>query len=713
MLLSLTADVLERVASFVSKNDVALGLRLTCKAFASQFNESQSSIVPWEPVPVHSFAEHCSRHGMRCWTRARRLCFISHVAASGVADNLTMAVVQADCSITKEQLYAAARAGQLEASRWLLSHNDFCEKLDIPCVLLSAAEGGNLELCKLLLEEAAKGGSNWGKHYPYPFFDLTGMGLLENAKPSNKGFMSWLFANGMPWDDEGPADAARRGDWDMAEWLLQQHAGGRAFRSVLRAGEFDYTPLPAAAAAGCSLAALKRAHALAVANGATELANFPYDEDYDAVTAAARSVTPDWREKLIWLTTPLPEGAGLERKIECRIWDLHECEALSRVQWMRAAASAPFQVHMSPQSAAWCARRGHVSALLYHIRNGVQIDARAAEDAVAGGHLHVLQVLQEHCCPMPYISTLRLAVRCGQLDGLRWLVDEKVVGPRQLLTWRPKSVNQSTYRERYEYEPRNLVEVALHAGHLAVAQWLAEQMEGLGVGRTGPEATDVGRGQGQEQEQQQGHEQEPGQGQWPQQVHEHGGGQRQEQEEGQGQEQGQQQEQQEQWAPGLTRRGIELQTQLMTAAAAEGRMEVVVWMQGRGCTPDEETFAAAVKAGHVELVAWLVERGCPMPVRGTRLCGFPCSWPAFLGSSSSACAFSAVVPGLPLQHSSILCACLTCYFAVLVFQPNGRPWHTAARVGDVAMLQELHRAGLPLPERMVAEKVSGRTRTSL
>ncbi|KXZ48815.1 hypothetical protein GPECTOR_25g400 [Gonium pectorale] len=61
--------------------------------------------------------------------------------------------------------------------------------------------------------------------------------------------------------------------------------------------------------------------------------------------------------------------------------------------------------------------------------------------------------------------------------------------------------------------------------------------------------------------------------------------------------------------------GASLQSaELMDAAAASGRVEVMAWLRERGCPWGKGMFAGAARAGCKAALEWLEERGCPLPV---------------------------------------------------------------------------------------------------
>ena len=50
---------------------------------------------------------------------------------------------------------------------------------------------------------------------------------------------------------------------------------------------------------------------------------------------------------------------------------------------------------------------------------------------------------------------------------------------------------------------------------------------------------------------------------------------------------------------------------VMWRAACSGNLELVQWLQGKGCPWDKNACSWAVDQGHVEVLRWLRENGCP------------------------------------------------------------------------------------------------------
>lgn len=571
-LLCLGPDLLERIASFALPNDVAAGLRPACKALMQTYQGRYAKVIISEPISYPLFEKRWgSPEAWRAVPFDQRVRRVSKVAASGVVENLKLAVQRADCKLGYEPLRSAAGAGRLEACRWLLANAHAGERLNLKAVLLSAVSGGNIDICKLLLD-AAKAGDNGDG--PVPDASLAGSGALPSAAAAGrKELAAWLMDNGASWNPAAPGVAARNGHWELAEWLLQLHRESPATRPIC------YEQLTYGAAAGCDLSALKRARAL-------ELANVPPKPDdevvdffddviawmHNPVTAAATSTTPDWQAKVTWLTSPAADGAGLEPVCDGSVYyRLPEHEALERVQWL--LASACVKVLSWSCTAEECAAQGRTACLRELFELGVPFLETAALRAAEKGHIAVLQLLRQHGCPMPPVRLMCEAAQAGRLDVLQWLVG--VLEPEGLLPWgQGEGLLGKGFWARTRYPgqapARNLVEVAVAAGHVAVAEWLVQAVE--------------------EQlrvlllQQQQAAGGEEGMQQVLLRQRQEGG------------------------------HSLEISQHLVTGAALSGRLDMVRWLHGRGCALDGAVFDAAVRGGNVELVEWLASKGCPISV---------------------------------------------------------------------------------------------------
>ncbi len=143
---SLPADVEARIASFLPPNEVALNLRLTCKAAAAADHLTRKVRLSM-PVPAPAFAARWGhKAAVQNLVLAQRRQLMCLTAASGVVENLALVASLVGCTLSADVLSAAAAAGQVEALRWLrLQGCPLAEK-----ALESAAAAGQLEACRYL-----------------------------------------------------------------------------------------------------------------------------------------------------------------------------------------------------------------------------------------------------------------------------------------------------------------------------------------------------------------------------------------------------------------------------------------------------------------------------------------------------------------------------------------------------------------------------------
>ncbi len=230
LFLDLGPDLLHRVARFLPRNDIVLGLRRACKPLAQQFSGKYAEVSPQEFVPEQLFAERWGSPeawlGLTC---KRRLQLVSLMAASGVVQNLQLAVKRADCSLTNAPLMAAAKAGRLEACRWLLAYPDTCQPLNFNGAMAEAVRGGHSDVCKLLLDAARAAGRASGAQNALdpatPVFQPFHRYLFSAAEHGRKELITWMLDNGARWTPNAAGFAARGGHWELPEWLLELHRG--------------------------------------------------------------------------------------------------------------------------------------------------------------------------------------------------------------------------------------------------------------------------------------------------------------------------------------------------------------------------------------------------------------------------------------------------------------------------------------------------------
>ncbi|KAL6062163.1 Ankyrin repeat domain containing protein [Balamuthia mandrillaris] len=63
----------------------------------------------------------------------------------------------------------------------------------------------------------------------------------------------------------------------------------------------------------------------------------------------------------------------------------------------------------------------------------------------------------------------------------------------------------------------------------------------------------------------------------------------------------------------LQKKGCPWDATTCKAAAVEGNLDALKWLRFHGCPWDERVFLAAAKSGRLAVVHWLHHHGCPMP----------------------------------------------------------------------------------------------------
>lgn len=371
----------------------------------------------------------------------------------------------------------------------------------------------------------------------------------------------------------------------------------------------------------------------------------------EAVTSAALSPTPDWRDKVLWLVGDL----GYPRRVTCgrELAEAHApAAAVQRLAWLQGQRF-PIPWGEVLEGAAAAGRQGLVAWVLSEARGdrGARVWGEQQQQQLGGGGLGAAAV------------ALAAAARAGQVEVLRELFGA-VVG----------------LGDGMGCAGRDVFAAAVEGGQMEAAAWLDAQGAGLvlragkGAGeawygwRRGSEQAqpqpphwdeernEQERAQGQEpalELQQQGQGQEPalerqqGQGQEPaleQQQQQQGqpqqgqggdqggpvaderkkGGQEQEQEEGVEKRQAKGQELDQEQARKQEQERQRL-GQLFLGAVSSGSMDMVRWLErravalgwgGAGRLAGAGAWQEAAAVGCGEVVEWLAASGCRMPVGG-------------------------------------------------------------------------------------------------
>ncbi|KXZ44342.1 hypothetical protein GPECTOR_69g435 [Gonium pectorale] len=431
-------SIIDRIARFLPRNEVACSLRVVDKATAAVLRTPEFTTVRLsEPVPHHAFAWRWVRPGtMRELTLVRRRAL---TAASGATDNLALAARAAGCPLTDEVSYAAGKAGQLGSCALLAELG-----CDMAEALLGAAAGGHLE-------------------------ELTSWAGLEHQYHPVRC----------------AAASAEAGHTHILEPMVQRCKELR----LLYPRRTNAWKLLRSVAEGCDLAALQRYLVQLVApDGVEDVDDEEWSEEENwvqmsVVAAAAGSPTPDWRAKLEWL-----KSQDFPRTWEVYTAAAKRPDALERFAWLaqQGYPSLPEDGYDddgadAPLEAA--ATAGNTAAVLF-LAEGWPAgeDLRGAWCTAADeGHLHVLQALHAAGRGIDARVAARAAARRGHLRILAWLVetpglgltlDERLLeaaatsGSVELMAW---------LRERGCPWDSQTFTAAAESGCEAALEWLAER----------------------------------------------------------------------------------------------------------------------------------------------------------------------------------------------------------------------------------------------
>ncbi|KXZ47036.1 hypothetical protein GPECTOR_38g273 [Gonium pectorale] len=253
----LPVDVLERIASGLHANEVAVAFRLISKSSSLLRSPQHSTIHLSQPVPPRVFAAHWLAPGAtRKLTLKQRRQLMSLTAASGVLPNLEVAVQAAGCLPTCEAFEAAAAGGHLASCQWLwdqladwLMRGPDCPLQHAkPLLLRVVAEGCDLAALQRRVQQwgwgwpaaqqnirlstlAAAAGSptpDWAVKIKWleAQSSQTSPNAAENAaaRPDAAARLAWLRDRGYPLGWSALGAAVRAGNLAALQPLLEQLA---------------------------------------------------------------------------------------------------------------------------------------------------------------------------------------------------------------------------------------------------------------------------------------------------------------------------------------------------------------------------------------------------------------------------------------------------------------------------------------------------------
>ncbi|GFR51778.1 hypothetical protein Agub_g14234, partial [Astrephomene gubernaculifera] len=319
----LLPELLDRIAGFMSPNDICCTLRPISKATVAQFS-NYTTVRLSASVPHGTFAQKWDNpDAMRGLTLRQRRNFLNLTARSGNLENLQLAAKVAGCTLTIDLFEAAASGGQVHICTWLRQEG---------CpwgwqVTAAAARAGQLETLKYLHQEGC----------------CLGDAALEAAAlTGHRSICEWLLDNNGGWSFWAICAAARGGHDDLMEWLLLRLIG-----PVLPATSLCVLLLEAVAE-GCDLPTLQRVQTdyltITEAQGGSGAFFNPVrgidihpDLNGRLLSAAVASPTPDWQDKVKWLLSlpqsPIGTGGSGNGSFTCAKAAALP-DALSRLRWL-------------------------------------------------------------------------------------------------------------------------------------------------------------------------------------------------------------------------------------------------------------------------------------------------------------------------------------------------------------------------------------------
>ncbi|EFJ39446.1 hypothetical protein VOLCADRAFT_108631 [Volvox carteri f. nagariensis] len=466
---NLTADIVERVVSFLDPNEVVCTVKEINKAMTSQFRE-KVAIRLSQPVPHHAFNRHWSRpEAVHNFVRSKRRELLLLTARSGSLANLQVAVKAAGCELSSEVFKAAAEGGNIEMCQWLQGEDCFFLSENAAA---AAARSGHLETVRWLLQqlrdfrELQNAGSHAFMAAAYAGHQTVCEGLLEDGTPLK-------YWTGLP-------GAARGGHVGLTHWLLQRFE--LEYGSVSRVLWSLMPDVVKEASHGFDLAALQDLHQTFLRYGG-DSGNYASRllTGYTLAEALV-SPTPDWRAKVEWLQAQgcrldgkqyikweaiasLPDAVErtqrllveveLEAVVECIFISAVHVDNLPLIHYLRVGRD--WLPERTKEAVVTAARAGNMALLVELVTLGWLLDGWTVLAAVEGGHLHILKwmdagVVRKHMQELmqQHQAVLSYATSFGSVEVVEWLLNEVD------LPW----------------SGEKLLNAAVRAGSPAVLEWL-------------------------------------------------------------------------------------------------------------------------------------------------------------------------------------------------------------------------------------------------
>lgn len=397
----------EKIARWVYANNVALSLKLSIDAAAS---ESNLGYARWIQDHEAHFEVECTREAMTCaarsgdlamakWLRANRRACCSDSALAAAAERGDLQMVQWLYQNHWDVWFAAPSSAISSAAivRWVVNHfvwGNSAERLAwIYKATSRAAYRGDFKLTKELywiFQRDGRGGEAQIRQWLLNDGVVLGFALDAAADGGHLDILTWLWANGSRECSTDAMDfAAINNHLHVLKWLHAHTSVGcthQAMDGAATRGNFEVLKwLHANRTEGCTTEAMD----FAAGNGLLEIVQWLHEHRTEGCTVTAM------------------DTAG-------------EQGHLDMIQWLYANRTEG----CSPDAIAEAARRGNLEVVRWLCeRFPVQCNASdVADKAAYKGHTHVLAFLISHAQTHCSAQGVEDAAGARQFEVLDWLL---------------------------------------------------------------------------------------------------------------------------------------------------------------------------------------------------------------------------------------------------------------------------------------------------
>ncbi|EFJ43950.1 hypothetical protein VOLCADRAFT_95893 [Volvox carteri f. nagariensis] len=420
--------LLMHIASYLPRNFIACSLRLVDKHSRELFRgQDYTTIHLSEACSIAVFEQYWEKpEATQKMSITQRIQLVCLTSASGVLENLQVALNAADCAPVEEMMEAAAAAGSLQSCKWLRAR-----------------------------------GCPWGK------------ALAAAGLGGHQEVFEYLMLMGCTCDDDALYAPARGGHWGLMEWL--------SLTRPSRNGKVHIGKLMAAAAEGCDLNAFQKLHDVWL-GGFTGLLRATRHQLYGpkqsaVLVAAASSPSPDWRAKVEWL-----EAKRYPRSPEVAAAAASLPDGRDRLRWLQERGY-PMGLFNS-ETFRKAGRAGNFPLVQYLLQEFVlyNFTRDAAEAAAEAGQLDFLKALHA-LCQLDSEASRSLALyacRSGHQAVVAWAVQElqyDASGDPEALSAAAESGNVALMAwiwARSQLSSGKCMEGAVKSGCREALQWMEE-----------------------------------------------------------------------------------------------------------------------------------------------------------------------------------------------------------------------------------------------